>query len=438
MKSMSWREVLRPVFIAAFALAFFSPSVSHGTMASYEQRIAKGVAHLETGNYGSAADEFSAAIKERPGDFRATLYLGIALSRSGRAEAEPTLKRALSMRPEDPRTNLELGIHFFNSSSYDVARSFFEKTARVAPGTEFSDRAGDYLKAMEERGALKPWSLTSSIGAQYDSNVVLNGEDNPLPQGISKKSDWRAVVSLKGRYFFVRTGRTEASAGYRLYQSLHTRLSDFNVSQHTADFNATYTLSPSVRISGAYSFEYAFIGGNGYVYAHTLSPAVVIAGGNGFSTLIEYRFAKNNYSNSDLFPDNSDRTGSNNLVGITQTLPLHTMVIAKAGYYYDRDSTRKDTWDYSGNKGFAALQFSPARNLRIDLYGEYYHKDYKGFQPAGEKRKDKVYTVSVSATKRLSNRYSVTIGELYVRNKSNTPVFDYERAVASLFLNLSF
>lgn len=432
-------EIKKHILLFISLVISFSSTISYATEATYEQHIARGIYSLETTDYKDAVGEFTAALKDRPGDFRATLYLGITLSRSGDGEAEATLKKALSMKPEDPRANLELGIYYFNVSAYDVATGYLERARKVAPNTEYSAKAEEYVMRIRAGGPSKPWFLSIGLGVQYDSNVVLNGEDNPLPQGISRKSDWRAVASLKGRYDLLKTEKAEGSVGYSLYQSLHTKLSDFNTSQHVLDLKASRAISPSVRLTGMYSFEYTFVDGDGYVYVHTLSPAFVISEGKGFSTSVEYRYSNNHYRNSDLFPDNADRTGSNNLIGLTQTIPLHPSVLGKVGFSHDLDSTRKDFWDYRGDKGFGALQFSLRRNIYLDVYGEYYHKDYKGLQPAtGGKRKDKVYTASISATKRFSERYSVTLGELYIRNKSNTAVFDYKRAITSLFLNVRF
>jgi hypothetical protein len=143
--------------------------------------------------------------------------------------------------------------------------------------------------------------------------------------------------------------------------------------------------------------------------------------------------------NSDLFADNSDRNGSNNLIGITQSIPLAPSVLAKLGYSYDVDSTRKDFWSYLGYRGSAGLQFTFPGKIFADLTAEYYHKNYRGsLLLSGENRKDRVYTASLSATKLLTNRYSVTAGQLYTRNRSNTPEFDYKRAITSLFLTVRF
>jgi tetratricopeptide (TPR) repeat protein len=349
------------------------------------------------------------------------------------------LKKALSMNPRNPITNLELGIFYFSRSMYDEARDYFETTIEIAPNTEFSTKAVEYLNSIKQRGAVKSWTLNISAGGQYDSNVIINSDNSPLPEGISRKSDWKAIFYLKGKYNLFKNERAESSVGYSFYQSLHTKLSDFNITNHLFELNAAYHISPVVDLKGKYSFEHILVGGDPYDYAHSISPSLVISEGKGFSTVVEYRYRNIHFMDTKLFEDNSDRTGSNNLFGITQNIPIGASVIFRIGYSYDVDSTREDFWDYRGNKGMVGLQFNLPSYIYINLYGEYYQRDYKGESPlSGEERKDKASTASINATKLLSDRFSITLGQLYTRNKSNIEEFDYKRAITSLFLNVRF
>ena len=426
------------IFLVVSAIFLFS-SQGYATEATYEQHIAKGVSYMEEKDFRYAETEFVAALKERPGDFTATLYLGIAQNRLGDKETETTLKKALLMKPGDARTSLELGIYYFDAGAYGISGDYFRNAISAAPNSEISATAEQYLRATATGKTSRPWMLNVSVGGQYDTNVVLNGAEGALPQGISRKSDWRAVFYLNGRYDFLKTSRAEASVGYNLYQSFHAKLSDFDVSYHLFDLRATYTLSPQLSLRGIAAFEYSFIGGNDYDAAYSFSPALIISEGKGHSTEVAYIYKKSRFMNSDLFFDNSDRTGSNNLVGITQNIPLHPSVLAKVGYSHDVDSTRQQFWSYRGDKALIGLQFALPTSIYLDLYGEFYNKNYRGpFEAPGENRKDKTYTASLSATKMLSQNYSVTVGQVYARNKSNTPVFDYKRAITSLFVNARF
>ena len=416
-------------------------TITSGSESQYEKHMAKGTLATETGKYREAESEFSNALKEKPNDHTATLYLGIAQSRSGDEAAGATLKKALSLNPDDPRTNLELGIYYFNKEIYEEAEDYFENTIKLAPGTEISGRAKEYLDMAKAGGKEKAWSLNISGGVQYDSNVVLNPEGSPLPQGISNKSDWRGVIYLKGKYNIIRSKKAEGTISYSLYNSTHSRLSGFDIRQHQLEAGLGYGITDMFRIKGAYTFEYIYVGGDDYSRSHTIGPSLVISEGKGFSTEIDYRYRDSRYINAEMFLDNSERTGENHLIGITQNIPMSKAVSARIGYAHDRDNTRKDYWDYRGDKGRADIRASLPADIYMDLGGEYYSKHYRGDNPAsltGQKRRDKTSTGSVALTKILTEKTSVTLGQLYTKNRSNIDAFDYKRSITSIFINVRF
>lgn len=422
-------------------LAFFLVlilSVPVAAQTAYDQYISKGMSGLNSKDYDAAEEAFRAALKEKPDDYKATLYLGIVLNRKGLKESESLLKKALLMNPSDPNTNLQLGLYYLNRSVYPEATDYFENTIELAPGSEYSSEARRYLSSIGTRKT-KPWLLDAALGMQYDSNVVLGPDNKPLPEGISRKSDWRGVGFLKAQLDIASGQNFRITPSYTIYQSLHTKLSDFNITDQVAGIDALYALSDTIALKGTYTYEYVFVGGHPYDFAHTLTPAVVITEGKGFSTTVHYSWSKFHFMNGGLFPDNSDRTGFNNLVGIAQQVPLGNFVEFRAGYIYDKDSTRKDFWAYRGNRGFGSLAIKLPESVSADLYGEYYDKNYQGIDPAsGSARHDKVQTYSISLSKRLSQHFSVVLGELYVRNQSNIDVFDYKRAITSIFLTARF
>lgn len=435
----SFSYFLNVCFFMVTLLLLSSVSFADVLDSSYEIALTKAVSRIESADYEGAIGILNDILKNRPDDEKALLYLGIALNRSGSRDAEGVLKKALRVNPKNPRTNLELGITYFSRNLTDESKDYFENTITLAPDTELARKAKEYLRTIQQKGALKPWDLNISGGLQYDSNVVLDSGENPLPKGISGKSDWRAVLYLQGRYRIVPFDQAEISAGYSFYQSLHFSLSSFNVTDNLLDLSASYRISPIIDVKGIYSFDYALVGGDPYVHAYTLSPVITISEGKGYSTVLQYQYRNSHFMNTDHLEDNSDRTGSNNLISITQHIPLSSAVVLKLGYGYDKDTTREAFWNYKGNKGTAELQATFPYSIYADLYVEYYRKKYEEEYPGtDEERDDKVTTLTLTLTKTLSKMFSVTLGQTYVRNKSNIDVFDYDRAITGLFLNVRF
>ena len=143
-------KILRYPLLLIFVLVL-SATASAQTL--YEQSMSKGLADYEKKDFTAAEEAFRSALKESPDDYKATLYLGLTLNRDGSKEAEGLLKKALRMNPQEPLTNLNLGIYYFNKSVYPEAKDYFETTVELAPNTEYSTRASQYLMKMKEKRA---------------------------------------------------------------------------------------------------------------------------------------------------------------------------------------------------------------------------------------------------------------------------------------------
>ncbi|HXX82220.1 MAG TPA: tetratricopeptide repeat protein [Thermodesulfovibrionales bacterium] len=417
----------------------FSLSVSVTAQTTYDQYMSTGLSSLEKKDYYSSEEAFKAALKEKPDDFKATLYLGIVLDQMGRREAEDLLKKALLMNPQDPQVNLQLGIHYFDKTVYPEARDYFETTIEVAPKTQFSATAEGYLKRMRAMEAEKRWELNVSVGGQYDSNVVLNPSGNPLPQGISHQSDWSAVFLFSGRYHLITEEKADVSAGFNFYQNLHASLWHYNVSQPIFDLTAAYNILPWLQVRGVASWEYLSVGQEEYGNDYMLAPSVVIFEGKGFSTIVDYRYRNYTFYNTQVFFDNEQRSGPDNYIGVAQIIPLSPNVQMRLGYAHDVNATQEAFWHYRGDRGAAGLSFILPYKIFVNLDSDYYIQKYRGTDPeTGANRKDKTFTGSASVTKVLSNIFSVTLGEVYVNDNSNVSVFSYNRSITSLFLNARF
>jgi len=433
------RTSLITCFIVIISIFFISTLHAETVDSAYEIAIAKAVSKIESEDFDGARSILRDILKTKPDDERATLYLGIAMSRSGHRDAEGVLKKALLLNPHNPRTNLELGIYYYNRGTLGEARDYFDNTIQLAPDSAYAKTAVEYLKLAKEEVVAKRWSVDWSVGGMYDSNVVLGSGDNPLPEGITRKSDWAAVFYLKGKYNLFSQRKLKGSASYSFYQSFYAKLADFNVTSNKFDVRLAYHVTENLILKGDYWFDYVLVGENTYNYAHNLSPILVIVEGGGYATELHYIYRDAEYKDSDNFQDNSLRTGFNNLFKIMQNVPISDAAILRVGYSYDVDNAQVDYWSYKGNKGLAELKFRLPYRIFIDISGDYYDKDYDGIYPGtGTERHDKIWTGTFSGTKFLSDRFSLSLGVYYTNNKSNIDFFDYDRIIPSLYVNVRF
>jgi tetratricopeptide (TPR) repeat protein len=429
--------------VPSFILLFFllvSAAAYAEEQASFERSLTKGILALDRQEYGKAVEYFTAAVKAKPDDPSANLYLGIALNNSGNErEGEKFLKKALKLDPLSPQTNLELGILYYKKGLHAEARDFFETAKSNDTGTDIADLADEYIEDIDQEGMkVKDWALNFTAGGQYDSNVILDSGAGPLPEGISRKSDWRAILFVEGKFTPRLTDQITLGPTYSFYQSLQAELTDFNVQQHLPGVLFDIALGKNVLLKTSYFYEYTKVGNEEYISAHSISPVVSISEGRGFFTVLRYQYQKKDFKDSDMFPNNSERDGFNNLGGISQYVPLSRMCLMGLHYAYDYDSAAEKYWSYSGNAGHVDLRFNLGKSWNLDLYGQYYQKDYKAEYPGtSTKRTDKMATFYANLTKTFASRFDITAGWMYVNNNSNIDVFEYDRNIATLTLRVS-
>ncbi|BDV42170.1 hypothetical protein GURASL_10930 [Geotalea uraniireducens] len=278
-----------------------------------------------------------------------------------------------------------------------------------------------------------------TTGFQYDTNVPLVAEGVAI-QGAEKTKDGRWVAGLRANLALLKDERADAALTYSFFQSCHFELDDFNMTQNFVELSGGYRLTPRLSLRGYYAFHHLLVGGDTFDTFHIVGPSLIIQEGSGFSTAIDYRYRDTVYRNVSIYTTNADRSSGNNLVGISQNIPLGAAALLRVGYTHDEDDTRREYLTYSGNKWFSELSLILPHDSLFDVYGEIQDKDYAADfpYPISTRRADTTYTVAVTAATYFAEQYGLSLRVLYYRNKSNISYFDYERIVPSILFDAKF
>lgn len=425
--------ILATCVVALLALA---PST-----AGAEGGLATATALIRSEEYLKAIPLLRQAVAAMPDNPEASYYLGLALNRTTPGkEAEALLKRSLMELPENPGVNYELGLHYLSKEIHVEAADYFKQVMELSPDSDLSRKAAEHLLRINERTEGKNWEISMIAGGQYDSNVILNGRGMPLPQGYSGKDDWSAILNLRAKYAPIKSDQSELAIGYNIYQSLHASLKDFDITQNLVDVSGTLALGSNLKLNGLYSYENLLLHGNSYDTSHSLAPGLLVESAAG-TTYVGYRLRTTTFTNSALFPTNSDRNGTNHLLSIRQIYPLTDTTAIWGIYSHDLELTRKTAWEYDGNRlligGRSALPFG----IVGEGSGEVYWKDYRGVDPqfvSGAIRHDIQYSLSLSLNIMFNETFGMSLCEIWARNHSNIPEFAYERSITSLLLTARF
>jgi len=415
--------------------------------------------------YDEAIKAFKDAAVANPDDSAVFLYLGRsyhALQKYEEAVA-PLLRAALLAGDADLESAMEArylaGVSYFQIEAYEEAGAEFEnviasvesisassteeqgkiesKTDIPPPQMNTAEGIGQfasvYLKHIDEKTEEKKWTLISSIGYQYDDNVVLSSSDNLLASSISRSADSRFTLFLRGDLRFFKWAPRGSGVGYSLYQSLHRALTQFDTQSHEINFYMPYQKS-WLKGNADYLFRVIKVNSENYLLGHQLRANAFFLHNAHRATNIDYKFQWSDFKDSTVFPINSERDGTRHELGIAEHLQQEKRR-GSFGYSVALETAEKEDWEYIGHRLFAGVKSSLPFSLRGSLDISYLGKRYRhpnSFSSTQQKREDNVYGAEVGFRRPLFNKWDISLQYAYTRNDSTIALFDYRRDIFSM------
>jgi Tfp pilus assembly protein PilF len=123
--------------------AYLSPSAAYFNMAQ---------AYYFMGNLSQAKISYAKSLNNEPHFDRAHFGYAMVLKETNdMTNAVKHLKTCIEINPEYVEAYYELGIILFDSHADDKARTFFQKVLELAPNSEISMKAQNFIKAIDGR-----------------------------------------------------------------------------------------------------------------------------------------------------------------------------------------------------------------------------------------------------------------------------------------------
>jgi tetratricopeptide (TPR) repeat protein len=419
-----------------------------------------GVAQAQLGRYHDALKSLETAQTLDPQNPLVYFYQGVVSHELKAFNQSPALlSRAMALSPDlTPSARYYTGMSYYERGMLDQAQREFE--AAIAQGEPESELARTARTILEQRmpvPAPKRWDLNLSLSGQYDSNVVLLPIGVQPPggsTGISRKDDFRMTIYARGEYRPIQTTDWTAGVSYGFYQSLHQKLTTFDIQDHAPSVFLQRQIGiATTRLQ--YAFDYVRVGQDPFLLAHAVQPIITFAEGDSHFTQLQFRYQNKDFQD-DRFAGNSFRDGKNWLAGVTQFayFPRGAGHL-RVGYTFDTDRTGGGSpavampgvqtnadWDYHAHRVSAGLGLPDILTLKTNLAFDYYFMNYdnpSSFSPNGTtKRQDKVIFFTATISRPLTKAFSIAAEYNYTRDQSNLTVFDYNRSIFSLTLSSQF
>lgn len=466
------RSVLLAAVMAILGGVLFSVRIVKATQYP-ELFLSQGIEEMGRGEYRKALERFERAAEAEPRDPEVHYFLGLAYSRlRDYPSAITAFERVLELDPKNRKVHYELGMAYFFSGDHQRAAGSLKRARKDDPsnptvllylGAAYmslgrNKEAAEALRACIEmnprpevvamaRDKLnkipvrekpkKRLSLSATLSFQYDDNVILKPEGLTTAEFIADESDYRGVGFLWGEYQFLQGEPWLGGLRYSFYQSVHTRLHDFDLTNNAAALYGGYRgklRGFPYKLQGDYEYQYTLLDNKSYLERHSGIVNLDFIESPSLLTQLTYRGQGKNFHNQPLVGPADDRDAFNHSAGLTQYLFFSEKTqYIHGGYFFDQDDADGSNWDYMGHLVNAGVFTPLIYGVRLRLKSEYYWQNFDNTHTTFvKKRKDREWTQYVSLDRDFGKYLNLSAYYVYQDHQSNLDVFEYDRNIVFL------
>ena len=413
-------------------------------------RLDLGVLYYQTGKDQKAMEAFKAVEIIDPGRARVHYYQGLILRRTGSAAAsQAKLEKAVSLDASlAGAIRFQTAIAHYEAGAFDSARAAFQAVLSLAPNRNLSEASQGFINKIDTAAAgKKPWEFSMSLGFQYDDNVVLDSGNAALPTGIKEKDDFVGVIYLQGKYEWFKKDHWRSDVQYSFYQNLHfeSSLNDFNIQDQRLSLSA-YRQFGMNEAGLIYTLQYATLGGEDYMTAHSIGPKFLWMHSELHFTEIDYRYGMKDFKDiSPLFTNNGERDVDTHQLGVSHTHLFGEKGKTYMGYRFEKEdagsSVREDDWTYDGHEIKLGLVAPPWQQWVLSLEASATRRDYSNSNeadPSRRKREDDDLLFVAVLSHPMTEHTQISAQYLYQQNDSNIAIYDYDRNIIGLIVTASY
>jgi hypothetical protein len=442
-----------------------------------ERLYHEGLGAFRDQRYGEALQQFAQATKKRCSYHMAVYYLGLTYGKLGcYQQAIRPLEQALVLMEKLPTQagkstashpgvaavyhdlavaharlghHQEAAIHFGKAEAADAKDGLLPDNNGV-----YSYRAEDYAatraaieREKQARQVQKRWQLRVGIGTGFDSNVILQPDDGPTVGQISDKDDFRFTFSAGGKFDWWRNDIAHVTTDYDFYQSLYTDIDKFDLQAHRFRLIGGWQYSDDLFLEAEGGTNYYRLGDDDYLHEFYGMPSLGYFPCSWAYTAVSYRLIDQNYLFTFFDPARN---------GLRQELAVRQYFLWKKpkdfnhwifiGYQHviNNPSLRVgNDFQYTANLFEVGVRtpIPIVAGASAELVYSFRSNDYTfahsrtNFKRA---RDDDIHDISLILRKRLSPYVTINVSYFGTLNDSNISVFEYDRHMLSVGVQLTY
>ena len=386
------------------------------------------------------------ALSEKNNTFPAkTAYLkGMILAKEGKyTEAIGEFEKSKNVDASySQMADYQIGLAHVADRNYAKARERLQAVVTQDPLSDLASFARRYQDIVEERRFLeRPLRITIGIMGQYDTNMLQ--EPNPST-GVSDMGDGRSFAmmnSLRIDYVPTFSGPWLFNASYALGNTLYEKNSTthdilansffiapgYNFGRFAVNLSTRYT--HSLKRDSSYK---------NYYETYAVGPLFRFLMSQNHILEFYGAYTNDHYFEDSLYPEeNQNAIGFDSYIGWIWVFQNGGMMNLKYGY-----SDKKadgDNWSNNGHRFTANFMVPIRKTIRIQLGGEAFLQDYRNVHTDYDiKRQDKTYSAMAGLVWDVHKNVALNALYNYTKAVSNIDLYDYERHLYTVGVELKF
>lgn len=413
------------------ALCVSSGGLDAAWAASAGADLEQAITLYRQGAYGDAGRLLERVVGQEPQNGSAHFFTGLTMQAQGNYAGSIVPFQA-AMRYDHEFAQLatyHIGLAHYKEGHRQEASAALRQAVAMDPGSDAGKNASTLLETVERPGSdsAKPWRLKVGLGGEYDDNLTVEEQDLATDQ-----ADFATVLELEGGYRFKVPKPYEAEISYSLYQSLYEDYSQFDLQTHTLGLAGSRNFD-DVEAGLSYAYSYMFLGREGFLQSHRLTPNAGFSLPHGLYASLSYNVEEKDFRKT---TDNGRDAVNQAVGGDLFSFFMENKGYLQVGYRLESENATAAEFDYWGNTVLAAVQVPAWYETKARLSVKYQDKEYRHITPSiGAERDDTKQTVGFMISRKFLERYEAKVDYQHIDSDSNLESSDYSENV--LFFGVS-
>ncbi|RJR22170.1 MAG: DUF2860 domain-containing protein [Nitrospiraceae bacterium] len=415
----------------------------------------------QLGELDEAMDILKKAESEnvRPGQ---TAYVKglVLLAMNRNLDAVESFKKAGASGPELVQAaDYQMGLSYLNEGQLDEAEARFNDVISRDPNSDMAVFARNYLdKIPAKKREQIPFRYYLGLHFQYDDNVVLRPDDESAAINISGEEDFLEVVTAGLEFFPKVKGRAGFEGHYSFYYSRHHDLESYDVHNHSVVLVPNYRINNNSKASLALGYGYMLVDDDKYLTTGSISPTYTLLINKSHTMQTYFSYQRKEFLGSPVNSDedrDADEYSLNfnwvyffaqdvgSLISFKEKFDLSTFSQNKGYFNFHYRISKEDTdgtnWDNVGSKLTLTTLVPLHEKVKLSVSGD---ADYRNFKNAhtvyNDERRDISYGLSALLFYRFTKYADVQFLYAYRSYDSNISLYDYERNLFSIGVELRY